>query len=353
MSTEIQQAVEAAISDVAAETAFSGAVRVDFGPEIGGAVTEAAFGMADRRFEVPMRIDTPMSIASGTKGFTALVAMALVEAGSLSLDLPVRKVLGTDLPLIDDRVTVRQLLAHRSGIGDYLDEAELGDISDYAMPVPVQQLDSAEAYLPVLDGHPSAFAPDAQFAYNNSGYVVLAIVAERVTGTAYGQLVDDLVCAPAGLSATGFHRSDSLPTGYATGYLAPDGLRTNSLHLPVLGVGDGGLFSTVVDMQAFWRALFDGRIVSMSSVELMTRSHTESTGESSASGRYGLGFWLAAEGSGVRLEGYDAGVSFVSGHDPSRAVTYTVISNTSEGAWPMARALDSLVGPGPAPAAGE
>ena len=60
--------------------------------------------------------------------------------------------LGADLPLIDDRVTVEQLLAHRSGIGDYLDEDETGDVNDYVMPVPVHELATTEQYLAVLDG---------------------------------------------------------------------------------------------------------------------------------------------------------------------------------------------------------
>lgn len=334
--------VRTAIDSIAAETNFSGVVRVDLSGE---ATVEQARGLADRRWSVPMQLDTPMSTASATKGFTALAAMALVESGRLRLDLKVRDVLGADLPLIDDRVTVEHLLAHRSGIGDYLNEDEFDDIADYAMPVPVQQLDCAEAYLSILGGFPQVFEPGTRFAYNNGGFVVLALVIERVSGVPYGDLVTDLVCRPADLSATKFHRSDALPGGAATGYLDPDGLRTNALHLPVAGVGDGGLFSTVADFRRFWLALFEGRIVSAASVELMTTPHSESTGEGSATGRYGLGFWLAAAGPRVRLVGYDAGVSFVSCHDPTSAVTYTVMSNTSEGAWPVARALDAVIAP--------
>jgi CubicO group peptidase (beta-lactamase class C family) len=322
---------------VAGETGFSGVVRVDLAD---GPTVDKAYGSADRRWNVPFTVDTQCAIASATKGFTALTVMALIEAGALSLDTTARSLLGHDLSLIEDAVTVEHLLAHRSGIGDYLDESAMGDISDYPMPVPVHQLDSTGSYLPVLDGHGQVSPPDDRFAYNNGGFVVLALLAERASGERFERLVDELVCRPAGLNDTGFLRSDSLPTGVATGYVDTTGIRTNALHLPVLGSGDGGLFSTAADIRRFWLALFDGRVVSTRSVELMTRPHSDA-----GDLRYGLGFWLAPSGPMVKLEGYDAGVSFRSWHDPATGQTYTVIGNTSNGAWPLLHALAHDLGP--------
>ena len=322
---------------VAADTGFSGVVRVDLAD---GSTVERAYGLADRRWNVPFTVDMRCSIASATKGFTALTVMALIEAGSLSLDTTARSLLRRDLPLIDEAVTIEHLLAHRSGIGDYFDESTIGDISDYAMPVPVHQLDSTGSYLLVLDGHEQVSAPDERFAYNNGGFVVLALLAERAAGERFERLVDDLVARPAGLTGTAFIRSDSLPPGVATGYLDKTGMRTNALHLPVLGSGDGGLYSTAADIRQLWIGLFDGRIVSPGSVELLTRPRSDA-GEF----RYGLGFWLAGDGPMVKLEGCDAGVSFGSWHDPTTGQTYTVLGNTSEGAWPLLRALAAELGP--------
>jgi CubicO group peptidase (beta-lactamase class C family) len=112
--------------------------------------------------------------------------------------------------------------------------------------------------------------------------------------------------------------------------------RTNVLHLPVRGSGDGGMYSTVADVSSFWRALFAGRIVSSDWVAELTRPRSEL---SKASSRYGLGFWLDPPNDVVALEGSDAGVSFSSFHDPEESITCTVISNTSEGAWPIKRLL--------------
>jgi CubicO group peptidase (beta-lactamase class C family) len=321
------------VDRVAAEEQFSGVVRMD---RDGETELAAAYGFANRVARIENAVATRFATASGTKGLTALAVVSLVEEGALELSTPVRSLLGDDLPLVDDAVTVEHLLSHRSGIGDYFDEETAGPITDYVLPVPVHELDTAESYLAVLDGHPVKFAPGERFSYCNGGYVVLALIAERAGGAPYHELVRGRVCEPAGMESTAFLRSDELPGDAALGYLGIDGPRTNVFHLPVLGIGDGGIYSTVGDFHTLWNALYAGLIVSPDWVSRMV----EPSGDFPAGEmRYGLGFWLDESGSSVILEGYDAGVSFRTVHDPDAALTYTVVSNTSEGAWPLARAL--------------
>jgi len=204
----------------------------------------------------------------------------------------------------------------------------------------MQDLLTTEQFLPVLDGYPAKFPPGERFCYCNGGYVVLALIAERVSGVPFHDLVRDRVCLPAGMRDTEFLRSDELPERTATGYLPIDGVsRTNMFHLPVRGNGDGGIYSTVADVSAFWRSLFAGRIVPAGWVAEMVRPRSDATPEM----RYGLGFWLHRSSDTVMLEGYDAGVSFRTKHDPRSHVTHTVISNNSDGAWPITRRLDELL----------
>ena len=200
------------------------------------------------------------------------------------------------------------------------------------------ELALTEDYLAVLDGHPTAFPAGERFAYCNGGYVVLALIAERASATPFHDLVRDRVLGPAGMDETAYLRSDELPGRAAVGYLAGDGLRTNVLHLPVRGSGDGGVYSTAADIASLWRAFFAGRIVPAGWVSEMVRPRS---GVPEESKRYGLGFWLHESTDVVHLEGYDAGVSFRSTHDPATATTRTVISNTSEGAWEMIELLDN------------
>jgi CubicO group peptidase (beta-lactamase class C family) len=327
----------AAIDRAATDAGVSGVVRVDLHGEI---VFAAAYGMARRDLGVANSLVTQFATASGSKAHTALAVMRLIEGGDLDLQTTARSVLGNDLPLIDDRVTVEQLLAHRSGIGDYLDEEQIADFNEYVLAVPAHELASTEQFLRVLDGHPMKHEPGAAFTYCNGGYVVLALIAERVSGVGFHDLVDEVVFAPAGLTDTAFLRTDELPGTAAFGYLDDEGLRTNVFHLPVRANGDGGVFTTVSDVHTWWDALFAGRIVSTAVLAEMTRPHSHAADDGMA---YGLGFWISESTGAVSVHGFDAGVGFVSAHDPHGRFTYTVLNNKSRGAWPASTRLDALL----------
>jgi CubicO group peptidase (beta-lactamase class C family) len=327
-----------AIDSLAEQSGFAGVVSVDRGGEI---EFGKAYGLAHRALQVPNTVDTRFAIASGTKALTALTVVSLISDGALGLATAARSVLGRDLPLIGEDVTVEHLLAHRSGIGDYLDEETGVEVTDYVLTVPAQDLADTERYLAVLGGHPAKFPAGERFSYCNGGYVVLALIAERVSGVPFPRLVHERVCAPAGMRDTAFLRSDELPARTALGYLPIEGTsRTNVFHLPVVGSGDGGIYSTAADITAFWQSLFAGRIVPAVWVAEMVRPRSDVPAESM---RHGLGFWLGRHDSAVILEGLDAGISFRSVHNPRSAVTHTVISNNSDGAWPITQRLDELL----------
>ena len=148
--------LRATVDELARDTGFSGVVSVCVDNEI---AFEAAYGFADREHQRLNTPETRFGIASGTKGFTALTVMRLVDDDALDLSTTVRSVLGPDLPRIDDDVTVEQLLAHRSGIGDYLDEDLLGTVEEWPLSIRAQDLARTADYLPVLDGHTQSFCP--------------------------------------------------------------------------------------------------------------------------------------------------------------------------------------------------
>lgn len=293
---------------------FSGVVLISRGDET---LVAQAYGHAHIAYGVENTVDTRFAIASGVKGFTALVVVGLVAEGRLALRTTAREVLGEDLPLIDDRVTVEHLLTHTSGIGDYCDEE-----ADPALAT------SAD-YLAALDGFPQRFPPGTRFHYNDGAFAVLGLIAERVAGIPFADLVRARVTEPAGMTDTAFLRSDALPARTATGYLE-DG-RTNVFSLPVVGFADGGIYSTAPDFRNFWPALLDGRLVPR-----------EWVGRMLAGARYGLGFWLPRPGV-VRLEGGDPGVTFRSNHEPSSGLTATLISNNHRGGGPLLGRLDEFL----------
>ncbi len=297
---------------------FSGVILVNRGEET---LVEQAHGYAHVAHGVENTIDTRFAIASGTKGFTALVVVGLVAEGRLELTTKAREVLGDDLPLIDDRVTIEHLLTHTSGIGDYCD--------DENPPERPPWLVTSADYLAALDGFPQQFPPGERFHYNNGAFAVLALIAERIAGIPFADLVRTRVTDPAGMTDTAFLRSDALPARTATGYLE-DG-RTNVFSLPVVGFGDGGIYTTAADVRKFWPALLDGRLVPREWVRRMLRGE-----------RYGLGFWLPRPGV-VHLDGGDHGVTFWSSHEPSAGLTATLISNNHRGGGPLLRQLDEFL----------
>jgi CubicO group peptidase (beta-lactamase class C family) len=321
-----------ALEEAATAGRLSGVVTIDLGDQ---RRFEACYGYAHRALAVPVTRQTRFALASGSKIMTALGVLRLVEAGILGLSDPVRPILGDDLPLIDDAVTIEQLLGHTSGIGDYLDEEAEWEPSDYVLPVPVHTLADTEAFVPVVDGYPQVSAPGETFVYNNGGYIVLALVIDRLSEVGFHAWVEQEVCARAGLQHTSFLRSDDLPADAALGYLFEDGNRTNVLHLPVRGNGDGGIYSTVGDLHRFWRSLLSGQLIAPELVQTMiTPRHAADEGL-----RHGLGCHLHPSGPALLVEGYDAGVSMRSIHDPDTQTTATVLANSSEGAWAVAAKL--------------
>ncbi len=305
---------------------FSGVVSARRGDHVLG---EWAVGLADRTAGVPNTPETRFGLASGTKTLTAITMLSLIADGLLRLETPAREILGQDLLLISGDVTIDHLLTHTSGIGDYLDE-EVDALAP--LSVPVQQLDSTPAYLPVIDGFPMKFPAGERFSYCNGGYVVLAIIAERVGGAPFADLVHARVFEPAGMSASGFPRSDLLPPRTATGY--KDDGRTNVFALPVVGSGDGGAHSTAADLHRFWMALFAGRIIDPVLVALFTERITADAGDGLG---YGRGVWLDEEDA--IMVGGDHGVVAVSRHHPPSSITVTGLANAEKPTFERTRNL--------------
>lgn len=323
----------AALVESAADAGFTGAVRVDIGDEV---VHQSAHGSADRAHDVDNTVDTLFAAASATKGFTALVAMRLVDEDRLTLDTTVRSIVGDELPLVSAAVTVRHLLAHRSGLAEYCPELDDEPATGPGAPTVTQcHIVGTDDVISILRDLPMIDEPGAVFSYNNSGYVVLAAIVERITGLSIGDAIAQFVVGPAGLARTAMLRYDELTGDAAVGYVDRSGLRTNVHAVPNRGVGDGGLFTTLDDMARFWRNVPAGAVVGPASWTLMTTPQ----GRTPRGTPYGLGFWLDSRTDAVALEGADHGISFRSVHHPSAQVTWTVISNWTDGAWPLVAEL--------------
>ena len=138
------------------------------------------------------------------------------------------------------------------------------------------------------------------------------------------------------MSCTAYLRTNDLPADAALAYLDDEGNRTAVLHLPVRGNGDGGAYSTAGDLTLFWQALLEGCIASseMGTDVMRPRADVPDEGK-----RCGLGLLLLGDRDALVIEGYDAGASFRSTHNPATKRTVSVLGNSSEGAWTLISGL--------------
>ena len=250
------------VDSLVAADAFSGVVLLASGAQ---PVFQRAWGKADRETGRLNDRETRFNLGSINKVFTATVIRQLAAEGRLSLDDTLGRVL-PDYPNGDvaARVTIRELLEHRSGVG--------GNI--FAAPASGTRHDvrSIRNYLALIASTPLEFEPGTQQRYSNAGYVVLGAVIERLTGKSYYDAVRERIFEPAGMTSTGSYAVDSLPPNTAVGYTrvqprmegpaaqASGPWRANTDLLPGRGSSAGGGYSTAGDLLRFIVASGDGRV---------------------------------------------------------------------------------------------
>ncbi len=323
------------------EDAFSGVISVRQGD---ATLYERAVGYADRSNRVPNTLATRFGIASGTKFLTALAVGRLIAAGRLSYWARLNDCVELNFPRYSPEITIRHLLTHTSGIPDYYDEEKVTDFDNFVLNVPCYELRGPRDYLPVFPDDEMKFEPGARFSYCNGGYILLGVVIEEMSGIPYREFVAREVFQAAGMGRSGFFAFDRLPDETALGYIEEaGGWRTNIYNLPIVGASDGGAYTTVGDLAKLWQAFWAFTILPKELVGAYAEPYVQA-GRAGEHKYYGHGLWiregeaaLGGRGREVYMEGIDAGVSFMSGVNRDTRLQVTVISNTTEGAWPALR----------------
>jgi CubicO group peptidase (beta-lactamase class C family) len=239
------------VDQLAGADRFSGTVLVAYQGEV---VDSAAHGMASKRFAAPNTLDTRLDLGSINKSFTQIAVGQLLQAGQLSLDDRMSDRL-PDYPdqAVAQRITIRQLLNHTSGLGDMFTERFRRSSSAlYRAP---------RDYFPLFADEPLLFEPGEGQQYSNAGYIVLGAIIEAVSGEPYDQYVARHIFEPAGMTQSGFFERDVPTPNVAEGYTlwmgeGPNGeRRSNVFGLPVKGNPAGSAQSTVEDLLKFDEAL--------------------------------------------------------------------------------------------------
>lgn len=292
-----------------------------------------AWGLADIEQDVPATARTVYRIGSVTKQFTSAAVLQLAEQGKLKLDDSIATYLPA-LPVAWHRVTVRQLLNHTSGIPSY---TNIGPrwVRRWGEEMPPDTLVALTAMDTVW------FAPGTNWRYDNSGYVVLGMLIEKITGRPWGVEMADRFFKPLGLEATYDCQATPIIPHRARGYEKEEGHWVNTPYLAMSQpYSAGAMCSTVGDLARWNRALHTGHVVSSASYALMTTPQG-----AAAAGPMRYGFGLAADTlAGRPIITHAGGINgFITGNAwvPGAQLSATVLTNS--GSARADQLLDQLV----------
>jgi D-alanyl-D-alanine carboxypeptidase len=278
------------------------------------------YGSSNLELETPTTAKTVYHIDSITKNFTAAAVVQLAERHMLSLDDRVEKYV-PEIHAIAPSATVRSLMNHTSGIPDY---SALGPKSENIETVNFTHRD----FLATIRGEKPMFPPSHLWRYDNSGFYLLGMVIEKVTGETYADYMLNHIFEPLGMESTRYCDARSIVKNRAAGYVSSKGRLVNAAAMtwnaPFSG---GGLCSTVSDLVTWQHALNEGRVVSPSGLALMRNPTVLSDGTQVD---YGLGT-RRGELQGHRIFGHTGsggGFNNVLEYYPDDDLTIVVLTNS-------------------------
>jgi D-alanyl-D-alanine carboxypeptidase len=310
-----------------------------------GRTTVVTRGYADVEAKRPMSVEDRFRIGSVTKSFVATVVLQLVAEGKLSLDDSVERWLPGVVPN-GSAITVRQLLSHRSGLFDYVGDKQIlapylsGHLDHVWTPLQIVRMATR---------HKPLFAPgaDGKQSYSNTGYVVLGLVIEKVTGHSLAEELNARIFRPLRLEHTSFPASPKLAGRHAHGYtrvVGPTPVDITEISPSLFGAA-GGIVSTSADLARFYRALFQGRLVSRRLLSEMKAREGRAAGHADL--LYGLGLYRQplrcslVWGHNGDVPGFDTN-AFSSGDGAHQIVV--MVNTDSDSFTPAERkALDALL----------
>ncbi len=261
-----------------------------------------AVGVRDRESGAAMDTQARFRVGSVSKTFSGVVLLQLVEEHRLKLDAPVNTYLEGLLP--DDRITVRHLLSHRSGLADYTDA-----MFNETVPGFEAVRNRVFSYRELLDlslAEPRTTEPGGAYAYSNTNFVVVGMLIEKLTGRPAADAYQRRIIKPLGLRQTTYVHPDTRIKGtHVRGYLHPDEagapLVDSTEQTVSWAQSAGAVISSPADLNTFTSALMRGRLLSPATLEAMT---TVTPTDGTNTRFYGLGLRRYDLSCGTRVYGH-------------------------------------------------
>jgi D-alanyl-D-alanine carboxypeptidase len=325
MDSALAAKAEELIAPAVAADQFSGAVLV---ARDGVPVFRRAFGLADREWGIPNTADTKFRIGSITKQFTATAILQLAEAAKLLVDDPMSKYY-PDAPPAWNTITIRHLLTHTSGIPSFTGIPHFFDGQARLDRTPAEIIE-------LTRDKPLEFAPGSKYSYDNTGYVILGYIIEKLSGERYADYIQHHIFEPLGMKSSGYDVSDAIIPKRAAGYSRDKDQYINAGFISMTEpYAAGALYATVDDMLAWDQALYSAKILTPASLQAMFTDYGHG---------YGFG-WVIDTLYGHRRLLHAGGVNgFITRFDryPEDNLTVVVFSNEDSAAAAEARIADGL-----------
>jgi CubicO group peptidase (beta-lactamase class C family) len=277
------------------------------------------YGLADLETKTPVTERTNFRLASLTKPFTAMAVMLLVRDGRLTLDTRVADIV-RDFPAYGREIRIGHLLTHTSGLRAY---------EEFIPKSPTRPLSDQDVIKILKRADRLLFPPGTAFRYGDSGYAVLAIVVETVSGRPFAAFLRDRIFAPAGMTST--VAGASTLRYRARGYAATSsGFRLADQSVTSTVLGDGGVYSSLRDLMAWDRALDERKLLG---ARLQRLAWTPASLADGTKTNYGLGWFIERERQGTRVyhRGDTGGFSNFIAKYPERQTTLIVLTNRQGG----------------------
>ena len=239
---------------------FNGTVLV---AEQGKVIFKKGYGEANKEWDIPNTPDTKFRLGSITKQFTSMLIMQLVDEGKIKVDGKLTDYIPEYPKTNGDKVTVYHLLTHTSGIPSY---TSMANFSREYLRNPYTPTD----FIKVFWDLPLEFEPGTKFVYNNSGYFLLGVIIEKVTGKPYAEVLEERIFRPLGMKSSGYDLSAPILAKRAAGYEKRGGGYVNASYADMtVPYSAGALYSTVEDLFIWDQALSAGRLLSKESMEAL------------------------------------------------------------------------------------
>jgi D-alanyl-D-alanine carboxypeptidase len=287
-NTPLSQSIDALLEPVFQHTDPGAAVIVT---HKGRTVFRKGYGLANLELTIPIRPEMVFRIGSVTKQFTAVAVLMLVQEGKLALNVEVTAYL-PDYPTHGEKITIQHLLTHTSGIKSYTDMNEWMSLWRKDM--------SLEELVGFFKDQPLEFRPGERWAYNNSAFVLLGAVIEKVSGQSYAQFLAERIFQPLGMAHTQYDVTEKIIPGRVPGYNKGANGWENSPYLSMTQPhGAGALVSSVDDLARWDKALYTSKLVKQ---KLLKKAWAPSSLADGRSTQYGYGWGISPLAGKIFIE---------------------------------------------------